>query len=586
MTRAKTTPISAPAEIQPQAQPVGTYVRPADPAPSPLNAVAQGLKGFDKGLSVFLEKRRSDQDRADEVRAKAAFNKNNQTGWAEAVKLGMVPANASPVFVESYKKAQGNLAGIQLREKFNRAYQEWDGRNSNDPEAFQTFLGTFVANNIGTEDPEILAGLVPHLEALTSDGYEVFGTESAASVYNGSVHTNAAIAGETLDWANQNGLATGEGTDYGAVREDLIALRASALGSGVRMEDFDKQLVDTIRDKAVEHGDPQLLDLLDEVWPGYNVKLSSIPEFRDIKAEGLGALDRRARQQMVDLDKRTQRQAKEEELKVTATAARIIATDPLATVPEDLLRIWEKHDPMARKKVAELRRSLSSEGAMERPEDLLAVERLIQEGATAKEVLELAGPDGSIHNVVTLRAALDRVEKRTEGLRKGTGILTTPAAKTYLKTFKARTTPKAYMEWFAPEGLTDEGLEATRDFEAMLLEWDVGHPNATQVERAEAIEEVGQLILKRIDPEEREYISKADAEAIRKATETGQPNPNRKPPQKPNPYSGPKPPSLDALTPSFRSGLEKRAKSLGITPEDLNRRLWEKLRPKSKTPNH
>lgn len=206
MARTPTPTISPRRPIQPVAAPVDSYVRPADPAPSPLHDLARGLAAFDSGLSTWLEKRQADQDKADKIRGEAAFNRNNQVGWAEAVSQGLVPAHASPIFMEAYKSSQGNHMGVRLREKFNAAYATWDGRNSDDPEAFQTFLSEFIASNIGTDDPYILAGLNPHVEALTETAYNTYSTDRANTIYNNHVNTRAALVGDIIDHASIQGI--------------------------------------------------------------------------------------------------------------------------------------------------------------------------------------------------------------------------------------------------------------------------------------------------------------------------------------------------------------------------------------------
>jgi len=64
-------------------------------------------------------------------------------------------------------------------------------------------------------------------------------------------------------------------------------------------------------------------------------------------------------------------------------------------------------------------------------------------------------------------------------------------------------------------GLSDEGIEATRDFENMLAAWSIDHPQARPFESEKFIQEAGELILKSIDYETRQYTSQADTDEMR-----------------------------------------------------------------------
>jgi uncharacterized protein YcbK (DUF882 family)/muramidase (phage lysozyme) len=636
MARQKVRDISAPSALVPQAAPVNTYVRPADPAPSNLHDLANGLAQFDRDLSGFLEKRQEKANTADKVRGEAAFNKNNQVGWAEAVRQGLVPAHASPIFVQSYKKAQGNLAGMRLREKFSAAYSSWDGRNSNDPEAFAGFVSSFLKDNIQTDDPYILEGLNPHIEALTDGAYTMWGKEREASTYNGSVNTKAAIAGETIDSADRQGLASGDGTDYDALREDLLKQREESLADGTLKEDYDLALVKAIAAKAIEHGDPQLLKILDEVWPGYDdVKLSSIPAFRDIKQATLDAIETDARTRMHDSDRRQVKEDKKKEDAIVRGVVDLLSQDPTIEIPEDIIKEWTKYDPMARTKLEKARKTLLDAQKVESPRDLLHVERLIQEGATTQDIMDLV-KDGVITDPQTLKGAIDRVEKRQKARLEGRGILTTQTSKRFLSTIKERTAADKIGAMFAPEGLTDEGLEATKDFEQMLIQWEEQNPDATLMDREKAINEIGELILKRIIPDERQYISPEDAKRMRDeanaAAEAAKPPspedrgfgkdpvgsapipedraksfwrvPSREEvkdalsldlgitrPREADTearrqwevdktaeyYGGDQPPKLEDMDPVYREKIAEKAKAAGMTPEEYNMGIWNKI---------
>jgi len=570
-----------------------------------------------------MEKRNAEQAKADAVRGEAAFNRGNQTGWAAGVSNGTIPANASPVFMESYKRTEGNFKGIKMRESFSQAYTMWDGRDSDDPEAFQTFLSDFIASNVDTDDVEVLAGFNPHVELLTEQAYQTHTAERSKTVYNGHVNTRAAIIGDTIDHASIQGVSEGEGTDYGLVMEDILQQRDEALASGIRMEDFDKELAATIASKAIEHGDPYLLELLDQQLPGYDVKFSSLPAYRDLKATTVAALEVEARRQMTQQTAIDKAADEEAEGKIVSTVFQHLSETPLVAVPEDVIKAWERYDPEARKKLADARRTFMDENTLEDPADLMLVERMIQDGAGPRDILDLVA-SGVIRNPTTFRTMLDRAEKRQSV---GNDVLGSQTARRFTTTIKERTTPDDVGAMFAPDGLTDEGLEATKDFEGMVIDWVLANPEATIYDREKFIYEAGELVLKRIDRDsdsaDPQYISETDAQQMRAeeaATQKGlveelstlaqdissPPPPPALPAQgsavditpaatagrefgaqviRPNYaettqnlYGGDSPPDLNTMDEASRSTLEKRAEGMGLTLEEYNTEIWKTVR--------
>lgn len=546
--------------IQPVAQPTNTYVRPVDPGPSPLREVAQGLSALDTGLGQFLAGRKAKQDDADKIRAEAAFNANNAMGWSEAVKQGKVPANASPIFMKSYKAAQGNLAGIQLREKFNGAYLNWDGKNSNDPNAFQGFISDFVKQNVQTDDPDVLRTLNEHVRTMFSEGYSHFGEESAKSVYNGALNTRAAISGRSIDAANDEGLGSGKGTNYDELWSQLMAQREEALHAGTRHEDYDKELAKTLAAKAMEHGDPMILSLLDKVLPGDSVKMSDLPDFRDLKADTISKLASANRQKMTDEDAIQKKLDTARERAIQDGVARALADDPNAEIPDDIMKEWARYDGEAQTKLVNMRKTLSEGKTFENPEDVAKLLMEIREGAD-KNVIYKAFQDGIIKDPGTLKDMLDRSDRFTKARQEGSGILTGQTSKRYLGMIKERTADKGQplLPDFlggAGAGLTNEGLQATQDFENMAMEWDEKNPTASMMEREKALNEIGETILSRIDQsasadDPKKYVGQADMDR-QQAQEIM--HPNGAPTPVPTTKEALQDPALDNILRPFKPG--------------------------------
>ena len=190
----QTAPIEQP-QRQPAAQPTPVrFVAPATPdlGQQQMETLAQSLSGFDSGLQAYLDQKQQQQDARDAALAQADFHKKNAEGYAQAVQDGKIPAFASQAYVQSYKETQGAVAGDDLIQKFNAAYDQWGGKNSDDPNAFHDSMTGFVQQNISTNDPDVLRGLMPKVSQLTEEAQERYIQDRHTATVTGS--TDAHIA--------------------------------------------------------------------------------------------------------------------------------------------------------------------------------------------------------------------------------------------------------------------------------------------------------------------------------------------------------------------------------------------------------
>lgn len=606
MTREATPEIARPERLQPVSSPVNTYVRPAEPTRSNLWDLAQGLAAFDSGLDGYLKKRQGETDKADQETALRDFYANNRVGYAEGVASGAIPANKSPVYRETWKGAEGQRLGIRLSEQFNQAYLSWEGKNEDNPTGLDTFLNDFLSENLqGVEDPEVLAGLNPYLEQLTTNAYTQFQTDQANVVYSKGVQVQAGIVGDLIDHADIQGDGSDTGTDYEGLWEDILSQRGTALSGGMRSGDFDKNVVATIASKAVEHGDEGILDLLDKTLPGGEIAISSYPEFRDAKSTALAAIAVERRRKMED-DSRAQTAAdKEAEAEIVRGVLDTLANDPMADIPEETIAAWSKYNPEARNKLDSYRKSRMDSSVLESPEQQMAVERAILGGATAEDILDLYA-DGTITNPDTFKSAIDRVKKRQDALMDD--MVQTQEYKRVVSTLKERLALDEVGAMFAPDGLTDEALDAVHDLDDMVMDWANENPNASAWERNKFIQQAGDMVLGRIVRAEDQgldqattdyinnsgqgspqYISEEDAAQLKASAEptapAGEPQADA-PAQDPASvdadtlriYGMDKPPLFDTIDESSRMVIEQRAKQLNITPQEYAVEIWKAIR--------
>lgn len=607
MTRAKTREVSGPSALQAVAAPVNTYVRPADPAPSSLHDLADGLAALDSGLAAFMDKRKGKSDEADKEKAINAFNANHQVAWGEAVKRGMVPPNASPVFQEWYKKSQGNLKGLQLRDKFSLEFNQWEGRNSGDPAQYQEFLGNFLKANLAEdEDPYVLAGLNPHVDQLLTEGYSQFNKERADTVYGGALATQGALITNDITRAEEDGKVRDGGTDYEALWGSIVDRRTEALTKGTLEKDYDAFLVDSILLEADRSGNEDLLKLLDRTLPGSDHAISSEVEVRKKITDTEDRMASAAARKVTSDATEQERQDKARHNELVAGVIRDLAKDPRAVVPEDAIKEIERRDPDFRTKLKGYRENLVGGGIGEDPKALLELYADIHNGATAEDVLEKYRA-GIITNPETLTKALDRVEKVKAASGEG-GILQSPAYKDTVKVLTTMTTTDTLTNPFGESGLSEEGSQALYEYRNLLFAWEANNPNASILEREKAARELGQQIKESIVLEEGastggQYLTPEDKAAQeQQPEEPAAPAPEievpedgswldwvpdfLKPSAEEEPAATPEaqpeaaiaPAPLESLPPAQRTAIEALAERHGLSTEEASQLFQERMK--------
>lgn len=597
MAREAPPEIRGPSALRPVASPVDSYVRPAAPQRSNLHDLAGALGKIDRDLSGFLNERKQQTDKIDKIRGEAAFNKANQQGWAEAVRSGSVPANASPIFQESYKSAQGNIEGGRLRDLWAVEYQQWGGRNSDDPAVFEDFFKTFVRENVQSDDPYVLQGLNPHIRALHENARATHRSEVANRTYDGSVEAHVAGAGIDIDSANDEGLRNPLGTDYEGLWSSLLSKREEALTSGIKPEDFDKSLQSAIAAKTLEHRDPGLVELLDRKLPGRDYSISDTADGQKLKQTILSDLEQMAISQMSD---EARQQKKADDARKDEIVRGLVDTlyeDPQADIPDEVLKEWSRYEPEARVKAMELRAKIIDGQGQEDPRAILELYQTLREpGASASDVTN-AVSGGVIQSHTEFKKALDFLKTYQEARQGDSKIFKSQAVTRIRSTIKTRTTADGIVDPFNTGGWSDDGLAAAQDFEYQLLEWSNANPEATQFDIDKAANMIGAQILGSIDGDDRSYGRSVSSEAGNphavNANEDrgGSPiDPSTPPQTDQNPQGNPEaqsterwtsgdvPPSLEQLPEAQRTLIKNEAKRLGVDPEIVKERMWKRLK--------
>lgn len=499
MARPQVRNVSAPSAIQGIASPVSTYVRPADPAPSPLHQLAQGLSAFDSGLGAFLNKRQKEKDGDDYQRGLAQVWRDNGEGAEEAVRRDLVPAQESPRFMEGLRTGQGNLAGIRLRNQFRREFLQWEGRTNGNPEAFGAFLTDFITKNVPADaDPQFLKGLNPHIDALFEEGYSGFTKDTSTAVYNEGLRTDSASLTEVIRAHEEDGQASPSGIDYETIWTHALAIREEALKRGTVHADIDAYLVDTILQNAERSKDEGLLTILDKTLPGQDHPMAyglEVQKKRDAAAEKIA--NAKARDEV-----ETARQRKEAEEKlagqVYAEVATIWSQNIDEEIPETVIRDLARVDPMARSKLVDLRKKMAEADGIEDKATIARIFADIHEGSATKRDIMAHFERGTIRSTETLNQALDRVDRMEKERSGGSGILSDATLKKWHTLFEGLTGTDP-TNYFSNAGLSDDGMTAIHDFNMAILSWEAKNPQADFIERQEAINRIGNIIRQRIE---------------------------------------------------------------------------------------
>lgn len=489
-------------ELRPAASPVDTFVvAPQVVQDNSLADLARGLSKMDAGLQGMLDERKKEQDAKDAINAEADFHKNNREGYAEAIQKGLIPAYSSKAYVESYKRAQGDVAGYDLEQRFAAAYDGWGGKGDPDPAKFDAFLSGFLKDNIKTDDPEVLRGLVPRLRALTANAVAKSSTDRHSALVNGSLATAGAQVNIAIDEAHARGLATKKGTDYEGLFSFIETNRAEKIAAGANPEDLDKTAIDRIVLSAVDKRDPKLLGFFDRKVPGKDYTYGQTPYGQTQKAATIEKLETMGRKAIVEEERLRKEAESKEKDEVTRLAIESLATNPDAPFPEELLARGAKVEPEFRTKVNTWRSNIRKNQAATNPQALLELHQEIvaSGGRNTDTIIARAAERGTLTNAADFDTARKLAEEMKKNGVKVEEMLKSSSATAILGVINKRTQGDSDIgNPFAPEGMTDEGFQAQLEFKRMVLDWAGKNPEATTLEKEEALAKFGAVILGRL----------------------------------------------------------------------------------------
>lgn len=593
--------------LQPAAAPVDTYVRPAEPAPSSLHGLASALSGFSQDLGGFLKQRQQKQDERDKIAGEAAAYEANGAdlapGYAQGVRSGSIPAYNSPVFVQSYKRAQGEIIGRKLAAGAVDAYQKWGGRNSQDPADMDKFVGDYIKQNLNTNDPDVLAGAMPYLSNTSDALYQANAKERADSLYANSVNAHVAASSMAIDNEQDVALTQGRRPDYDGMWSIIMGDRDKALASGIKQEDYDKSVVEMLKSKALEYNDPGILGMLKNKVPGQSYSYADTlygQENIDATVETMqrraAAADAKAAQEQAKADKDRLHE-------LTAGVIQSLAADPNKPIPQAII---DEGNRLGDGTFAIKIRDWSKTLAQPQPEDdrsIMALQHdIIQDPENAFQLIfENVGDGGIIHSQQTLSTMINLANTMAgKGQDKLTQNGTVKQALSYLR---GQFGPSA-VDAFAAGQETPSSIQAQTDYMLSMDSWLKANPNATYADistQATKVLKDMQASIKGTDGGQT-YVrpqaitmdigSLADAPALT-GDATGQlldeaaaaAHTPRAANPKTDPWQGDKPPTVNDLTDYQRQKVFEWAESDGVDPQVVIDRIFTNGRLKRQPPS-
>lgn len=594
--RTRFTDLSQPEIIRPVASPVNSYVRPADPAPSPLHGLASGLADLSEGVSSFMGKRQQTTDKESAAKAEALFNANHQLGWAEAQKQGLIPAQYNPVFAKAYKQAQGNYAGVVLRQKFQKAYDAWDGKGSENPEDFNKFFSDFVAQNVDPNaDPSVLEGLNPHVSKLMEDGTSMWTNDSSVAMRKRSDATHAALDGNDMDAAHED-----PKPDYQKMWTNIQTRREAALASGTTAEAYDAGIVKSAAMKAVELDDEKLIDFIaKQPIPGNKdgLKYEDIPEFNDAiqQAKTQISTENRARKNFEYTQQERDDKKAREDLMIGVQTQ--LAIDPKATIPEEVYKKGEAAGwATMRKDVIDIKKSMLDDREAEDKRNILDLDIGITTGETTRETLWDAAKKGVIRDPQTWDRLQQKLKAYDEDKLKGYNLFDNERVKFWKQSFIQRSQTDGFASKVFGDSLAlnDEAVQATGDYNGMLMDWIKANPEEAKnpANIYAKADEFGKIIAQRFDmkqlpdsgnryrgtEDQANALFTAGAQDAKTTAFDKQKSDVAAPVPVSKWYQDNAPPNYKTLDPEAQKAIEDGAAAVGKSPEEFNKMLWENMK--------
>lgn len=605
--RLQVQPIQFREQVQPAEEVISTYYQPTVKPKSQLYELAGSLRNFSNDIGGYMDRHQKENDEAAFIRGQAEALKANgddlAAGEAEGIRSGLFPTFQSDQFVNGYKITQGEIIGKQLASKFSGEYAQWDGRNNQDPAAFDTFLGDFIKTNLTTDDPMILKGALPFLSQTATSGYSANQQDRSTALYNSSIDAQVASSSYDIDNYVDQGIASGEGVNYDGLWDVLMNQRSTALAQGVLASDYDDKMLDLIAAKALETGDPALLSLLENNVPGQQYTYATSPAGSAKITSTLNTMQT-AQAQRETAIKKAQDEADKKNLgEAQALAINTLIADPTHVFDEEFLTKVEMLDPKFRLDLKAWSAKFSEPEAEDQVRIMELQSGIITGDLGMEDIVEEMGADGIINNPATAAQMMSLLNSTKDNANQP--LLTNQTYKDSMAFLQRALTPDAVFG----DDVGSAAIAARLDYQQTMQAWWEQNPDASYGEIADYAGQTLARIKGGIDTSQLgqpEYATPnglvSDGDPIddqpevdangRPQADTGVPDNPLAPTQQEQAneaaaapsddpmavWRGDTAPTLDTLSEEQRKVIEEHARQIGETPENYITMLYGNLR--------
>lgn len=506
MARAPVRSIEVDERLRPTASPVDTGFKTpalADGGASNLQSLAQGLRKFDAGLNDLLTNREAEQAKLDAAQAETDFHKNNQDGYAKAVEKGLIPAYASKAYMQSYKETEGRNLGTQLQERFNSDYAEWNGKDSEDPQAYQKWSTDWLTRNLpeGT-DPQVLVGLRPQLRTIVEGGSTRYQTDKDKLIKHKAETATVTEADGAVTGARKDGIEKGQ-VDFEALYTKLDGIRSSGLARGMTEAGLDPKFIDMVVSQGVTAGGSdgkKIIAYLDRKVPGKDYTFAQTPYGRDAKQKAIDAIDTKMRTTVREAKQLQTEKDKKEKEDLTRQGIEALIANPDAPIPDGILERGSRIDGSFKVDMMRYQETIRSNKQSGNRKGLLDLNNAIINGEGMGAV-KAALDYGVITSKDELVAAYKLVQEVEKAQPDVSEALKGQQVQSIFDTIKLNTTDKDNLNNpFGVSGLSPAGLQAQHDVRMAILKWAQVNPNDAKdpIKLQEAISKIGAAVVGRI----------------------------------------------------------------------------------------
>lgn len=573
--------------LQPVAEPVKIdFKHPGGMGPSPLHGVATALSSLSSDLSAWGAKQEAEQKAEDIARGQLLFFKQNEPGYAEGVASGEIPADKSPWVAEGTARMAGISAGVSADSALGGSFNEWGDKANPDPQAFESWFRENIAKTIPLNASGGFArGLAPQLSQLHEKYHSKWQAEVTKNTQNTMVANYGAALASTVDDMQQDAAQDGELLDTNRLQANMQAIVDHGKAIGLRNDQIDALLINTIQTKALTSRDPSLLSLYD-MPSASGAKLGDTPDGMTSKksaTDGLTSLwktqESEARQEQERQDKLAANQAQQQIIDQ-------LIKDPNAPISDEQLAPALKLNGHFKIDMMEWQKKLREGKVADDPtavshlyQDILQGKAGMPEVVAAIQGGQLQTPEG-ISKAKGFLTSMEDYRKRPEG------ILDSGMAKSVLGDIsRLGQADGITKDLFGKSATTPAGRQAELDFRVGAMQWDKAHPNADPVERDKFLSTFGNSIINGLsagrDVESGTYVRPQDAatsndrvlpqpQAAPAATPQA-PAPQAQPQAQPQPQA-PQPQATPAPwqpSPEQAQRIQQKAQQLGVPPEQI-----------------